>query len=288
VTASPLAGSYAPLKAIGWTLLFLATGTVLTVVLTIGGLYLAGDLIAPATAPRDLAIQTWAGLSGFGFLTWALGHRALGLSLRELRWSPLRRALPGFGMGIALGTVPALLVIGASLLLGGAGFTSDQGSVGLYLERVGGTALLLGPAALFEEIVFRGVGQVALARAFGRLPAILGLSLVFAAGHLGNPNTTVLGLANIALAGILLGVAFYLPGGIWTAWGAHLGWNLTLAAVDAPVSGLPFRIPLIDYVPGGPSWLTGGPFGPEGGVLATIVLVLAAGAAWRWSRKEMA
>ena len=58
-----------------------------------------------------------------------------------------------------------------------------------------------------------------------------------------NPNVTPLGLGNIALAGIFLGLAFYAPGGIWTAWGAHLGWNALLAALDAPVSGLPFDIP---------------------------------------------
>ena len=32
--------------------------------------------------------------------------------------------------------------------------------------------------------------------------------------------------------GILLGVAFYFPGGLWTAFGVHLGWNVTLAALD--------------------------------------------------------
>ena len=58
---------------------------------------------------------------------------------------------------------------------------------------------------------------------------------------------------------------------MWTAFGAHLGWNATLAALAAPVSGLPFDIPYIDYRMGGPAWLTGGAFGPEGGLLATAV-----------------
>ena len=41
-------------------------------------------------------------------------------------------------------------------------------------------------------------------------------------------------------------------------------------------------IPWLDYVARGPAWLTGGGFGPEGGVLAT--LGLAAGA-WLASRR---
>ena len=39
------------------------------------------------------------------------------------------------------------------------------------------------------------------------------------------------------------------------------------------MSGLPFPIPQINYLPGQPGWLTGGAFGPEGGALASIVLV---------------
>ena len=65
--------------------------------------------------------------------------------------------------------------------------------------------------------------------------------MLFGLSHWGNPDVTPLGLANIGLAGILLGTVFFAPGGIWTAWGAHLGWNLSLAALGAPVSGLPLR-----------------------------------------------
>ena len=112
-------------------------------------------------------------------------------------------------------------------------------------------------------------------------------SVLFALAHIRNPDVTAAGLGNIALAGILLALAFFSPGGMWTAFGAHLGWNATLAALAAPVSGLPFDIPYIDYRMGRPAWLTGGAFGPEGGLLATLALTADA---WslvaRWVRKE--
>jgi hypothetical protein len=44
-------------------------------------------------------------------------------------------------------------------------------------------------------------------------------------------------------------------------------------------------MPFLDYHPGGPAWLTGGSFGPEGGVLATLTIVGATGALLRWMRK---
>jgi hypothetical protein len=130
------------------------------------------------------------------------------------------------------------------------------------------------------------VPLVILAAAAGRGTAVVAVAVGFALAHLTNPNVTGLGLGNIALAGVLLGLAFYAPGGIWTATGVHLGWNALLACLDTPVSGVPFRIPLLDYRPGGPSWLTGGGFGPEGGLAATIALTVAIVLARQWAGKE--
>jgi hypothetical protein len=50
------------------------------------------------------------------------------------------------------------------------------------------------------------------------------------------------------------------------------------------VSGLPFEIPAIDFLPGEPPWLTGGGFGPEGGLFGTVALSLGIGVAARWGR----
>ena len=111
--------------------------------------------------------------------------------------------------------------------------------------------------------------------------------MLFAFAHLTNPHVTAAGVGNIVIAGIFLSLAFFSPGGMWTAFGAHLGWNATLAALAAPVSGLPFDIPYIDYRMGSPVWLTGGAFGPEGGLLATFALTAAVVLVARWNRKEL-
>ncbi len=272
-------------RAVGWAVLFLAAGfAVMLVVATLGARFIPG--VDRQNMAHLILLQSAGGLVGYGLLTWALGIRGLRLTLADLRYLPLSRAGQGLGLGFLLGSAPAAIAIALSLLAGGASFLPDSGTGSDYLRSVALTTLLLAPAALVEELMFRGVGQVVLARAFGRVPAVLALSGVFALAHLLNPNSTALGLVNIALAGVFLGLAFYAPGGIWTAWGAHLGWNATLAAFDAPVSGLPFPIPLIDYAPGAPQWLTGGSFGPEGGLVATVAILLATAAAWRWGRKE--
>jgi hypothetical protein len=132
------------------------------------------------------------------------------------------------------------------------------------------------------------VPLVLLSEAFGRASAVIGLAVMFGLAHLFNPGATSLAIGNVALAGVFLGTVFYLPGGLWTATGAHLGWNATLAALAAPVSGLPFAMPWLDYRPGAPQWFTGGGFGPEGGLTATAVLAAGTILAARLTRKESA
>ena len=56
--------------------------------------------------------------------------------------------------------------------------------------------------------------------------------------------------------------------------------------LDAPVSGLPFRIPLINFDPGNVTWFTGGSFGPEGGVTASVVLLIGCVVLARFARKD--
>jgi membrane protease YdiL (CAAX protease family) len=172
------------------------------------------------------------------------------------------------------------------IVVGGAAWLPDNGSLPEYAKQVGFLLLLLAPAALAEEIMFRGLPLVLLDKVLGRSAAIVLLSVVFALVHAKNPDVTFLALGNIALAGILLSLAFYSPGGMWAAFGAHLGWNGTLAALGTEVSGLPFEIPLIDYYIGGPEWITGGPFGPEGGLVGTAAITAAIVLVVQWLHRE--
>jgi membrane protease YdiL (CAAX protease family) len=225
-------------------------------------------------------------LLAFGLATWIIGIRVLHLNLRDLRWRTSLGWARGFGAGLVLGILPAALAMLLGVVAGGAAWLPDKGSLAEYLGRVGLILLVLAPAALAEEVIFRGVPLVLLSRPLGRPAALILMSLLFALAHITNPDVTARALGNITLAGILLSLAFYSPGGMWAAFGAHLGWNMTLAALGAPVSGLPFEIPFVDYSMGGPAWLTGGAFGPEGGLLSTVAITSAIVLVGRWVRRD--
>jgi membrane protease YdiL (CAAX protease family) len=265
--------------AIAGSVGFAILGTVLAV-LVLAAVTLAGF----GGGAVGLGLQGVVMLGSFALATLVVGRVALRLDAGDLRWRSAGRPARGFALGAGLGAATALAAMLFSVVAG-ARWSPDAGTVGDYLTQVALTLLLLAPAALAEEVVFRGVPLVALSEATSRRTGVIVTSLLFGAAHLSNPNVTPLAVLNIALAGVFLATAFYAPGGIWTAWGAHLGWNGLLAALDAPVSGLPFLIPLLDYDPDGPAWLTGGSFGPEGGMLATLALAIAIAVTARWGRR---
>jgi uncharacterized protein len=280
-------------KAIGWSIAFVVLTGVFALVLAFGAaIVLVGSSNDAAAwldvaGPEQTMLQAACLLASTALFTWLIGVRVLKLTLADLRWRVTHRGA-GFGFGVVAGMLAAGAGLAVGVLAGGAEWIPDEGTVADYLRATATTILILAPAALAEEALFRGVPLVLLAHAVGRGTAVVLLAVVFALAHFANPNVTVLGIGNIALAGVFLGLAFYAPGGIWTAWGAHLGWNALLAALDTPVSGVPFPIPLVDYEPGAPAWLTGGRFGPEGGLASTLALTLAVLIARRWAGKDSA
>jgi membrane protease YdiL (CAAX protease family) len=190
-----------------------------------------------------------------------------------------RELLVGFaigGGGLALG--------GAALALSGLlYYQPDTGDALLYVAGLIGPLGMFGIAAAAEEALFRGYPFQVLVRALGPASATILASAVFAVAHHDNPGVGRLALLNIFLAGILLSCAYLRTRSLWFATAVHLGWNWTMATLfDLPVSGLRLvDTPLYDAVVQGPIWVTGGGFGPEGGVVATGAFVLMAVAVLR-------
>ncbi len=137
-----------------------------------------------------------------------------------------------------------------------------------------------------EEVVFRGWWMSALAARRGRLIALLATSIIFALAHMGNvyPPTvqSMVGVANIVLFGLFIGLYALQEGSLWGVCGWHSAWNWLLGlGFGLEVSGgsigeTPFVVDLADT--GGAPLLTGGGFGPEASLVTTGVLF--AGCGW--------
>lgn len=189
-------------------------------------------------------------------------------------------------LGMGLGAIVALAVVAGMLAFGGVTWMAEGGSLSAYL-RVGAEALwLFAIPAAAEEALLRGYLFQALAEGWGALRALWVTSLIFGSLHVWNPSVGTLALGNIVLAGLFLGVVYLKTASLWWASGVHLGWNWAHGFLaDLPVSGLDLvNTPWMEARPEGPSWVSGGAFGPEGSLVATAVLVVASLWLWRTSR----
>jgi uncharacterized protein len=127
-------------------------------------------------------------------------------------------------------------------------------------------------AAIFEEVLVRGVIFRILEERLGSYIALVISALIFGAMHLGNPNSTFIAALGLALqAGLFLAAAYMFTRNLWFPIATHFAWNFTQGGIfGASVSGNSVNRSLLTPRIEGHDWLTGGGFGPEGSVQATV------------------
>jgi membrane protease YdiL (CAAX protease family) len=199
------------------------------------------------------------------------------------------KAGPELGRGMLVGMSGLLLACVVVFLAGGLAFMEDSGTMRLWGASVLTSLIFLAIPAAAEEALFRGYAFQKLVEGFGAPLATIAASAVFAIAHARNPAVNGFALFNIFLAGVVLSLAYLRTKSLWFATGVHLGWNWAMAGLlDLPVSGLElFDAPLYEPVDYGPSWLTGGAFGPEAGLAGVIGLLVMLGGVIVTTRKKM-
>jgi uncharacterized protein len=181
-----------------------------------------------------------------------------------------------FGTGVLLGV---LMMGGIFLVELALGYVSVSGRGLTRWEMLGvffSALAVFSIAAAFEELLFRGYLFQTLIQGVTLLPALLLMAGLFAVAHARNPDATVFGVINVGLAGVWFSVAYVKTRGLWLPIGLHISWNFCQTTLFGfPTSGLAFvDRRLVDAVQSGPVWVTGGTFGPEGGALATVAILV--------------
>jgi uncharacterized protein len=246
---------------------------ILVYVLTASGAKAAALFGAATSAELNLAAGS-AMLPCVMLLTWTFRRFLDRRSWRSLGFWWDRAAPRDLGLGFVVGVAIVAAAAGLLLATGSCAYAGLAGRAGSDAGTLLGLALLsagIAAAALLEELICRGYIQGNLAERCGAPAAIAVSSLIFGAMHGLNGHVTLLALANLVLAGTLLGLAFHRCRTLWLPWGLHFGWNLAMGpALGIPVSGthmpaaLHFRL-------AGPAWWSGGDFGIEGGLAATQI-----------------
>lgn len=180
-----------------------------------------------------------------------------------------RRVAAGAAIGALAIGVPSALLLAAGFL------RAEPASPGSSIASAAAFAVLLFPAALWEELAMRGY-LLSVLRDAVNVPVALALtSVVFGALHMQQQGATALSTLAVTLAGFFLGAIRLATGSLYAAFAAHLAWNLVLAAVfHTPLSGIGLAAPDYRVLDDGPDWLTGGTWGPEGGIPAMLGLAV--------------
>ena len=102
-------------------------------------------------------------------------------------------------------------------------------------------------------------------------------ALLFGLAHGTNPGASPIAVANVILAGVLLGMMVVRSGSLWMAMVFHAVWNVSAAAFFGTVSGVGSAGWLCTLetqsMPDEMVWFVTGTFGIEQGVITMIVLV---------------
>ena len=198
-------------------------------------------------------------------------------------------------LGIALDRSPLTNVaVGAliSMIAIGTVFAVQVAAGMTVVDRIGsGNALLADITsflivAFLEEFIFRCGILGALIDWIPRASvAVLISAVIFGGLHAANPHASILSVVSTTLGGIAYGMAFASTRRIWLPFGLHFGWNYAEGRVFGfHLSGGAVRgaSPFIQQHDLGPALLTGGDYGPEGGLigLGARFVVLALLAAW--------
>ena len=129
--------------------------------------------------------------------------------------------------------------------------------------------------AISEEFIFRGYLFFIYTRGMSFWVSALILSLLFGAAHLGNPNENVFGILQVVVVGMIFCLTIRRTGTLWLAVGFHATWDWAQTFFyGTPDSGLLGVGRLLNSSSAGPKWLTGGSAGPEGSIVAFLVLLL--------------
>jgi uncharacterized protein len=166
--------------------------------------------------------------------------------------------------GLAIATFAMFGIFIVSLSLG----LIKVSSLGVDIKTLIFYTALIFLSAGYEELVFRCILLTILIK-FLKNPwvAILITSIYFGYVHFDNDHATLLSAISNGIGGVIFGIAYIYTKKIWFPWAIHFAWNYVQAPIlGFPVSGFEvegiFTLNLLDH-----SWLSGGLYGPEGGIV---------------------
>lgn len=131
--------------------------------------------------------------------------------------------------------------------------------------------------AIFEEVLLRGVIFRISEEKLGSNISLLISAIIFGAVHAFNPNSTFISSLCAGLVGLILGASYTYSRSLWLPIAIHFSWNFVQSGIfGAITSGNEKSNSLFNTQISGSELITGGDFGPEGTIQATLLWLIVA------------
>ncbi|MGE0420806.1 MAG: lysostaphin resistance A-like protein [Reyranellaceae bacterium] len=268
------------------------------------GAKLWGGLVQFLTPIASQPIGTWLkGISDRSYAVWmspffmlvgfGIAWLLLYLWVRLVEWRPFHTiglGLSRSGLMVLFGIVLALLMtslVMVGLMIGGQlqpRVAAPGTTGGVALAGILFMLLAFAVQSSSEEALYRGFLMNVVSYRVG-LAAGIGVStLLFALAHSRNHGFDALAAINLVLFALFVALLAVRTGSIWASCAWHTLWNWSIANVwGLEISGEPpDGGSIMAWQSHGLKLWTGGDWGPEGGLAATIVLALGVAALFLW------
>ena len=185
-------------------------------------------------------------------------------------------SIKGIGKNLSLGICLGIALQSLTILVIylNKGFTVN--SVNSMLFMLPSLAMAF-TSAIFEEILFRGIIFRITEEKLGSYWALIISAVIFGAMHLANPHSSIVAALGLAIqAGLLLAAAYIFSRNLWFPIAIHFAWNFTQSGIfGVSTSGNNMGKSLLTTKIEGAEWFTGGQFGPEASIQATVFCLIA-------------
>ncbi len=230
---------------------------------------LGGAMAILSSLHLELAIFILPALANFAWVKWFEKRPISSLGFFKKKW--FLEIVKGWGVGMLIFSLAFLM----SYLFGGLELHSLDFSAGTILYVLstipfwfiqGGT----------EELLTRGWLLPIINKRSNLAIAIAVSSSLFGLMHLANAHVTFLSILSILLSGVFMALYMLKTDNLWGVAGLHGAWNFTQGNIyGLAVSGKSTGFSFFRFAakPESADWISGGAFGTEGSLFASIVLL---------------
>ena len=230
---------------------------------------LCGAMAILSSLHLELAIFILPALANFAWVKWFEKRPISSLGFFKKKW--FLEIVKGWGVGMLIFSLAFLM----SYLFGGLELHSLDFSAGTILYVLstipfwfiqGGT----------EELLTRGWLLPIINKRSNLAIAIAVSSSLFGLMHLANAHVTFLSILSIILSGVFMALYMLKTDNLWGVAGLHGAWNFTQGNIyGLAVSGKSTGFSFFRFAakPESADWISGGAFGTEGSLFASLVLL---------------